>query len=106
MVSATDLVVLADSRYTVQAAEQCAEARIERVYNDFFERWPALLEQVGGPKRVAVEAGFVSHLMWQRMAAAAPGVELVPVDLSDLVRRTAALERRVAVSVRPGPDLF
>jgi len=80
VVSATDLVVLADSRYTVQAAEQCAEARIERVYYDFFERWPALLEQVGGPKRVAVEAGFVSHLMWQRMAAAAPGVELVPVE--------------------------
>jgi nitrogen fixation/metabolism regulation signal transduction histidine kinase len=34
-----------------------------------------------------------------------PPPELVPVDLGDLVRRTAALERRVAVSVRPGPAL-
>jgi Xaa-Pro aminopeptidase len=33
-----------------------------------------------GAKRVAVEAGFVSHSLWQRLEAAAPDVELVPVE--------------------------
>jgi Xaa-Pro aminopeptidase len=31
-------------------------------------------------KRVAVEAGFVPHAQWRRLEAAAPGVELVPVE--------------------------
>ena len=30
--------------------------------------------------RVAVEAGFVSHAMWERLAAAAPDVELVSAE--------------------------
>lgn len=80
LVSASDLVVLADSRYTLQAAEQCPDARIERVYNDFFERWPRLLAVVGGPRRVALEAGLISHATWQQLAAAAPDVELVAAD--------------------------
>lgn len=86
-VSADEVVVLADSRYTVQAAEQCPEARIERVYNDFAARWTELLASLrpigsagGQARRLAVEAGFVSHATWQRMAAAAPGTELVPVE--------------------------
>jgi Xaa-Pro aminopeptidase len=33
-----------------------------------------------GARRVAVEAGFVSHAVWGRLAAAAPDVELVPVE--------------------------
>jgi len=80
LVGLDDLAVLADSRYWIQAAEQCPDARVERVYNDFFERWPALLAGVGGPKRVAIEAGFVSHLTWQRLAAVSPDVELVVAE--------------------------
>jgi Xaa-Pro aminopeptidase len=80
LVGLDDLAVLADSRYWIQAAEQCPEARVERVYNDFSERWPQLLAAIGGPKRVAVEAGFVSHLTWQLLAAAAPDVELVVAE--------------------------
>jgi Xaa-Pro aminopeptidase len=80
LVSATDLVVFADSRYTLQALEQCADARVERVYNDVVARWPELLAGVGARSRVAVEAGFVSHAMWQRLAGAAPQIELVPVE--------------------------
>lgn len=100
LVSADEVVVLADSRYTVQAAEECPEARIENIYNDFASRWPALIASLrpvsgaggngggtgaggrgaGGARRVAVEAGFVSHATWQRMAEAAPHVELVPVE--------------------------
>lgn len=80
LVSATDLVVLADSRYTIQAAEECLEARVEPVYQDFVARWPELLSSLGVTSRVAVEAGFVSHAAWQRLAAAVPTVELVAAE--------------------------
>ena len=80
LVSANDLVVLADSRYTVQVREQCPDARMEQVYNDLFSRWPELLASIGSPRKLAVEAGFVSHAMWQKLAAAAPDVELVPAE--------------------------
>jgi hypothetical protein len=33
-----------------------------------------------GARRVAVEAGFVAHATWERMAASTPKVELVPVE--------------------------
>ncbi len=119
LVAPDDLVVLADSRYTLQAAEQCPDARIERVYNDFFERWPTLLAGVGGPKRVAVEAGFVPKLTWDRLATAAPGVELVPaenwVETMRQTKEPAEIERvaaacavadaaleRIVPTLRPG----
>lgn len=86
LVSADEVVVLADSRYTVQAAEQCPATRIEGVYQDFATRWP---EIVGGLRplgtggrvvRLAAEAGSIAHATWQRLADAAPDVELVPVE--------------------------
>jgi Xaa-Pro aminopeptidase len=85
-VSADEVVVLADSRYTMQAAEQCPATRIEGVYQDFTTRWP---EIVGGLRplgtggrvvRLAAEAGSIAHATWQRLADAAPDVELVPVE--------------------------
>ena len=88
-VSADEVVVLADSRYLAQAKDDCPSARIERVYHDFGERWPALIGSLrpvrsnggnGTVRRVAVEAGFVSHATWSRLAAASPGVELVPAE--------------------------
>ena len=80
LVSATDVVVLADSRYAAAAREQCPDTRVERVYNNLQARWEELLEGMGAVRRVAFEAGFVSHAMWQKLAAAAPDVELVPVE--------------------------
>ena len=80
LVSADEVVVLADSRYTLQVEQQCPDARLERVYNDLYSRWTGLLASVGTPRRVAVEAGFVSHAMWQRLVAASPDVELVPTE--------------------------
>ena len=88
LVSADEIVVLADSRYRVQAQEQCSDCRIEDVYNDLPGRWPGLLgglhpissARAGGVVRVAVEAGFVSHGTWTRLAASAPDVELVIAD--------------------------
>jgi Xaa-Pro aminopeptidase/Xaa-Pro dipeptidase len=87
LVGADEMVVLADSRYTLQAAEQCPDARIEVVYNDLVRRWPELLASIGpvssgggSVARVAVEAGYVSHATWERLAEAALGVELVPAE--------------------------
>ena len=80
IVSADEVVVLADSRYTLQVEQQCPDARLERVYNDLYSRWPELMASVGSPRRVAVEAGFVSHAMWQRLVDTVPDVELVPAD--------------------------
>lgn len=90
-VSADEVVVLADSRYLLQARADCPSARIERVYHDFGERWPALIGSLrpvargsgngnGAVRRVAVEAGFVSHATWSRLAQASPDVELVPAE--------------------------
>ena len=100
LVGPSEVVVLADSRYTVQAAEQCPDARLERVYNDFLERWPELLDSIGGPRRVAVEAGFVSHLTWGRLVAAASDVELVAaenwVETQRQVKEPSEIERVAA----------
>jgi Xaa-Pro aminopeptidase len=100
LVGRDELVVLADSRYYIQVVEECVGARMEKVYNDLYSRWPALLESVGSPKRVAVEAGFVSKLTWDRLAAAAPDVELVAaenwVETLRQVKEPAEIERVAA----------
>jgi Xaa-Pro aminopeptidase len=79
LVGRDEVVVLADSRYMIAANSQCAGARVERVYNDLFARWPTLLADLGEVKRVGVEAGFVSHAMWEKLAEAAPDIELVSI---------------------------
>lgn len=79
LVSGSDVAVLADSRYTSQVRREAPEARLAEAYNDLPARWPELMASVGA-RRVALEAGFVAHAVWQRLAAAAPEVELVPVE--------------------------
>ena len=79
LVAADEVVLLADSRYTIQARRQAPETRLEAVYGDLPTRWPELLASIGA-RRVAVEAGFVAHATWERLAATAPDVELVPVE--------------------------
>ena len=78
-VGGEEVVVLADSRYTLQARREAPDARVEFVYGDFPQRWPELVSSLGA-RRVAVEAGFVNHALWGRLSAAAPSVELVPVE--------------------------
>lgn len=119
LVGPDEIVVFADSRYTHAAAEQCREARVERVYNDLFSRWPALLASLGPVRRVAAEAGFISHATWQKLAAATPHVELVPaegwIEEQRQVKEPAEIERisaacavadgalnRLLAQVRPG----
>src|SRR3972149_597056 len=42
LVTPDEVVVLADSRYAEQAAEECPDARIADVYHDLPARWPDL----------------------------------------------------------------
>jgi Xaa-Pro aminopeptidase len=99
LISGNEVVVLADSRYTIQARREAPEARVFGAHDDLPSRWSELLASVGA-HRVAVEAGFVSHATWTRIAAAAPTVELVPVEgwveADRAVKEPAELERVAA----------
>jgi Xaa-Pro aminopeptidase len=99
LVSPDDVAVLADSRYSIQARREAPDARLVEAYNDLPARWSELMSSVGA-HRVAVEAGFVSHAVWGRLAAAAPDVELVPVEgwveADRAVKEPAEVERIAA----------
>jgi len=99
LVAADEVVVLADGRYTLQARREAPEARLEAVTYDLPAAWPALVASVGA-RRVAVPASDVSHELWEALAAAAPGVELVPaaawVDAARAVKEPAEVERIAA----------
>jgi Xaa-Pro aminopeptidase len=101
LVGVDDLVVLADSRYTIQVRREAPEAHLEEVYGNLPARWPALLASIGA-RRVAVESGFVSQAVWTSLAEAAPGVELVPVvgwlEEDRAVKEPAELERIAAAA--------
>jgi Xaa-Pro aminopeptidase len=79
LVGREQLIVFADSRYTIQAAREAPGARIVDVGYDLPGSWPALVASVRATK-VAVEAGFVSHALWRKLEAAAPDVELVAAE--------------------------
>jgi Xaa-Pro aminopeptidase/Xaa-Pro dipeptidase len=109
LVSADETVVLADSRYRLQAIEQCPTTRVEAIVGDVDVRWRELLDtlrpmsggtETGRVRRVAVEAAFVSHGLWTRLAEADPSVELVPVvgwvEAQRAVKEPAELARIAA----------
>jgi len=79
LVTGEEIVVLTDSRYTIQAGREAPDARLFGAYNDLPARWPELLATAGA-RRVALEAGFIAQATWTRLAAAAPDVELIPVE--------------------------
>ena len=93
------LTVLADSRYTIQVGREAPDAQVAEVYGDLTARWTELMASVGA-RRVGVEAGFVSQAVWTRLAAAAPNVELVPiegwVEADRAVKEPAEVERIAA----------
>lgn len=99
LVGGEEVVVLADSRYTIQARREAPDARIEDAGHDLPGAWPGLVASLGA-RRVAVEAGFVAHALWGRLAAAAPEVDLVPVEgwveADRAVKEPAELERVAA----------
>ncbi|MDF2735374.1 MAG: aminopeptidase family protein [Chloroflexota bacterium] len=96
LVAGDEVVILADSRYTIQARREAPEARMFEAYGNLPERWPEIVGSVGA-RRIGVEAGFVSHAAWGRLAAAAPDIELVPVEgwieADRAVKEPAELER-------------
>ncbi len=99
LVSGDSVVVLADSRYRLQARREAVGARVEEVTYDLAAHWPALCASIGA-RRVAVPAADISHGLWGELAAAAPGVELVPagawVDADRAVKEPAEAERIAA----------
>ena len=99
LVSGDTVVVLADSRYTLQARHEAPDARLEAVTNDLPAHWAALCAAIGA-RRVAVPAADISHALWGELAAAAPDVELVPagawVDEHRAVKEPAEVERIAA----------
>jgi Xaa-Pro aminopeptidase len=99
LVTGDETIVLADSRYTIQARREAPDARLVEAYRNLPARWPTLLESVGA-RRVAVEAELVSHAEWERLATAAPDVELVPagrwLEEDRATKEPAELERVAA----------
>jgi Xaa-Pro aminopeptidase len=79
LVSGEEVVLFADSRYTIQARREAPGARIAEVYGNLPERWPELVASIGA-RRVGAEAAFVPRATWTRLAAAAPDVEIVPIE--------------------------
>jgi len=111
LISADEVVVLADSRYTIQAFEQAPEARVEACGYDLPDRWAALLASLqplgdrAAVSRVAVEAAVVPHALWLALEQAAPGVGLVAaegwVEEARQVKEPAEIDR-VAAACRLG----
>ena len=108
LVSADETVVVADSRYRLQAAQECPASRVADLASTFAEAWPELLRGLrpvraasgDGVRRVGVEGGFLSHAEWLRLAEASPDVELVPlegfIEEQRRVKEPAELERVAA----------
>ena len=101
LVTLTESIVLADSRYTIAVRRDAPESRLFECYNALADRWPELVAGAG-VRRVAVEAATIPHLTWERLAAATPGVELVPVEgwveAIRQVKEPSELERVAAAS--------
>jgi Xaa-Pro aminopeptidase len=79
LVGPEDVVLVTDSRYTIQARREAPDAMVDEIGYDLAASWPRLVARAGA-RRVAVEAAAVSHALWERLAVAAPDVELVAAD--------------------------
>jgi Xaa-Pro aminopeptidase len=79
LVGPDDVVVVTDSRYTIQARREAPGAIVDEIGYDLASSWPRLLARAGA-RRVGVEATALSHAQWEKLAAATPEVELVPAD--------------------------
>ena len=109
VVGPNDLILFADSRYTIQVGREAPDARIEPVYGDLGQRWPEVAAGLGA-RRVAAEASHLSHASWTELAESAPDVELVPatttgpggepgpgwIELDRATKEPAELERVAA----------
>ena len=62
LVGPEDVVLVTDSRYTIQARREAPDAVVDEIGYDLAASWPRLVERAGA-RRVAVEAGAVSHAL-------------------------------------------
>jgi Xaa-Pro aminopeptidase len=96
LISQDQVVVLADSRYRLQAVAQAPDARIEPATYDLAAAWPEVIKSLGAG-RVAAESAIVSHQLWGQLAAAAPDVELIEasawVEADRALKEPAEVER-------------
>ncbi len=101
LVSMDEVVVLADTRYTLQCRREAAGARVEAVTYDLPARWPELVASIGA-RRIAVPTEAISHGLFEALAAAVPDVELVPaghwVDEARAVKEPSEVERIAAAA--------
>ena len=79
IVGLEDLWVLADSRYTIAVERDCPDATLYEIELQLVDEWAGIVAKTG-VHRVAVEAMTIPHLTWERLKAAAPDVELIPVE--------------------------
>ena len=79
LVSGAEVVVLADSRYAIQARREAAGARIVDGPRNLAQDWAELVASVGAT-RVGVEAALMPVAVWRRLEAATSDVELVPIE--------------------------
>ena len=79
LVGAEQVWVIADSRYTIAVKHQAPESTLFEANRQLVDAWPDLVA-AAGVKRVAIEAATIPHLTWERLVAAAPEVELVPIE--------------------------
>jgi Xaa-Pro aminopeptidase len=79
LVGLEDLWVLADSRYTIAVQRDCPGATLFEIELQLADLWADLVA-TAGVKRVAVEAMTMPHITWEKLKAAAPDVELIPVE--------------------------
>lgn len=79
MVGLEDVWVLADSRYTIAVQRDCPDAKLFEIELQLTDTWAELVARTG-VRRVAIEAMTVPHLTWEHLKAAAPNVELIPVE--------------------------
>jgi Xaa-Pro aminopeptidase len=96
LVSSEEVVLLADSRYRLQAMAQAPGTRVENTSYDLAAGWPTLARSLGA-RRVAVESAVVSHQLWGQLQAAAPDVELVEavgwVEADRVIKEPSEIER-------------
>ncbi|MEO6206357.1 MAG: Xaa-Pro peptidase family protein [Candidatus Limnocylindrales bacterium] len=79
VVSRDQVVLFADSRYTVQARREAPDVQVQEAYGHLPSRWSALCGSLG-VRRVAMDAQVMSQATWSALQAAAPAVELVPAE--------------------------
>jgi Xaa-Pro aminopeptidase len=71
--------VIADSRYTIAVKRDAPDSTLFDSDGQLTDFWPKLI-QAAGVTRVAIEAATIPHLTWERLVAATPDIELVPIE--------------------------